>query len=420
MHTLNATFEVTTPMFIAGYDNSQEFTSPDIRPTAIKGALRFWWRALYYAEFRKQAANSQKALHAMHLAEQLLFGGAAADKGNIGQSQVLLRVIKNIAEIDIVKKEQDQAKIGNGNKVGAFPGCRYLLGMGLYSLKSKEITRSYINSNASFELQIAFKPSTTQHQIEQVKKALLAFGLLGTLGARARKGFGSVSLVKLSEQDKPLEIPNTKAAYVSAISSLFSHGQSLQELPPFSAFSAFSMVDISASGTNSVQLLDQIGEKQQRYRGYGQNSSGEHKVNNHLALQLFSDDHDTLYSFVAERINPTQPRRVVFGLPHNVRFSNGRGSVNIEIAEKNKTRRASPLFIHIHKLGNQYYAVQTLLAAEFFPERASLKYGNKELPQKPVDWRVITDYLSLPVYQGIQHQCEGFIERESIFKGSQL
>lgn len=41
-NTITATFEIVTPMFLG--DADQKATS--IRPTAIKGALRFWWRAL--------------------------------------------------------------------------------------------------------------------------------------------------------------------------------------------------------------------------------------------------------------------------------------------------------------------------------------------------------------------------------------
>jgi CRISPR-associated protein Cmr1 len=419
MHTLNATFEVSSPMFIAGYDNSSDSAALDIRPTAIKGALRFWWRAIHYAEFRRKAGSQQQALKAMHGAEQLLFGAAAAPKTAAGQSLVFLRICKNIQESDVVKKEADQAKNSNGNKVGSFPGCRYFLGMGLYNLKNKEITRSYIKSNATFEIQLGFKPVVSQEQIQQVKQALLAFGMLGNLGARARKGFGSVSIAQLTENGQQLALPENKNEYIKLLKTLFSLGEQLTELPPFTAMSAFSHSDLSVVGTDPMKVLNEVGEKQQRYRGYGENSSGDYKVNFQPALQLFSDDHHELYHFIRDNQTPKQPRRLVFGLPHNVRFSSA-GSVNIEIEEKSIARRASPLFIHIHRIGNEYLAVQSLLAAQFFPENAKVSYGKKALEQKPVQWKVITDYLTLPSYQGANHSCDGFINRTPVFKGSKL
>jgi CRISPR-associated protein Cmr1 len=421
MHTLNATFEVSSPMFIAGYENSSGSAALDIRPTAIKGALRFWWRALHYAQFRKNAGTQQQALKSMHAAEMQLFGSAAGVGAGSGQSLVLLRICRNIQDTDIVKKEADQAKNTNGNKVGAYPGCRYFLGMGL--CKDSKITRAYIKTNAIFEMQLSFKPAVSEEQIQQVKQALLAFGLLGNLGARARKGFGSVSITQLKENGQPLPLPTTKDDYIKQLRSLFSLGETLEHLPPFSAFSAFSQCDVSVVGADPVKVLNEVGEKQQRYRGYGENSSGEHKVNSQPSLQLFSDDHDELYHYVRDNQIPKQPRRLVFGLPHNVRFTHA-GAVNIEIAEKTTARRASPLLIHIHRIGNEYLAVQSLIAAQFFPEDAELKYdkkvGSRTLQPKPVQWQVITDYLILPRYQGVNHSCDGFISRMPVFKGSKL
>lgn len=42
MQSITFTCEVITPMFLSGADE----TSPELRPASIKGALRFWWRAM--------------------------------------------------------------------------------------------------------------------------------------------------------------------------------------------------------------------------------------------------------------------------------------------------------------------------------------------------------------------------------------
>lgn len=42
MQSITFTCEVITPMFLAGADDS----SPELRPASIKGGLRFWWRAM--------------------------------------------------------------------------------------------------------------------------------------------------------------------------------------------------------------------------------------------------------------------------------------------------------------------------------------------------------------------------------------
>ena len=42
MEIIHANYSITTPLFLGGAD--QEPTD-GIRPPAVKGALRFWWRA---------------------------------------------------------------------------------------------------------------------------------------------------------------------------------------------------------------------------------------------------------------------------------------------------------------------------------------------------------------------------------------
>ena len=42
MQSITFECEVITPMFLAGADG----VTPELRPPSIKGALRFWWRAL--------------------------------------------------------------------------------------------------------------------------------------------------------------------------------------------------------------------------------------------------------------------------------------------------------------------------------------------------------------------------------------
>ncbi|KKO48087.1 hypothetical protein VT06_13310 [Arsukibacterium sp. MJ3] len=415
MHIITAQFELVSPMFIAGYTNQNQDDYLTIRPTAVKGALRFWWRALVYPALRQQSANAQDALKKLHKAEAALFGSAASDNSNSGQSLVMLRIPENAQIKDTVKAAEDVSDKGAG--LSKYSGCQYLLGMGLYNFKTK-LQRAYLNVGTSFSLQLAFKPAVTPEQIAQVKQALLAFGLLGSLGSRARKGFGSVQLLAWTEDQQPLAVPLTKQDYKTAVAELFNQGQRLQELPPFTAFSAYAMADISLSDKTATAAINSVGEKQQRYRGYGEGSKGPHLVSGKPALQLFTDDHDNMLRILQQNAKPVQPRRLVFGIPHNVRFSDNKGSVSIELAQKNQTRRASPLFVHVHRFGQEYVAVQSLLAAEFFPDLAEVKYKGKAYPATAIDWSVITDYLTLPVYQGAQAQADGFTAREAIFKGS--
>ena len=48
MHTIEATYRINTPMFIAGAEQDKE---AELRLPSFKGALRFWWRALAYGRY---------------------------------------------------------------------------------------------------------------------------------------------------------------------------------------------------------------------------------------------------------------------------------------------------------------------------------------------------------------------------------
>jgi CRISPR-associated protein Cmr1 len=178
--------------------------------------------------------------------------------------------------------------------------------------------------------------------------------------------------------------------------------------------------DISCQKNNFEAVLNEVGTKQQLYRSYG--SGG--KVNGQKALQLFKDDHDAIYD-IAEGRFTMHPKRLVFGAPHNYFLSSG-SKVNVEVtvAATNKNRRASPLFVHVHKFGEQYYAIQTLLPAQFSFENSAVEYKikkkspiKKTLSEKDIDWSVITDYLTLKEYKGHNESSEGFVNREAIFAG---
>jgi len=88
MNTITATYRIVTPMFIG--DAFQE--AIDVRPPSVKGALRFWWRALEWKNVLQDAPGDvSKALRDLHQREAKLFG-SAADENAGGQGCFLLQV----------------------------------------------------------------------------------------------------------------------------------------------------------------------------------------------------------------------------------------------------------------------------------------------------------------------------------------
>lgn len=389
MKTLSASFEIVTPMFIGGSDQQ----TAQLRPSSLKGALRFWWRALNWSRVCALHGSDQNAaLRQLHADESRLFGHAATDNGG-GQGVFLMQVN------DLSVKEQKQP-FGTGFDNGIL----YLLGQGLGSFRDgNHCLRPGLAAGGSFDLRLLFRPGTSQGDIASVVQAVQAFGLLGSLGSRARHGLGSVALTRLSSEGLDLpawSVPTTVAAYRSALTALLADARRAPGLPPLSAFSAESRIDLSMQRSGkeaAVKLLADLGREQQAYRSYGKDG----KVNGKPSERKFVPDHDLAREVANGRPASSAPQRVVFGLPHNYFFSSDNAKVDVNYRpDGEEARRASPLLLHIHRLGEgQAVAVHTLLRARFLPgdrPGVTMKPGRgRAIDNVPVtvDWSVLTHYL---------------------------
>lgn len=390
MNTLSASFDIVTPMFLGSADP----TKPEgIRSSSVKGALRFWWRALNWSRaFASHGSDQNAALRLLHADESRLFGHSATEKSG-GQGVFLMQVI------DRSGKAQEQP-FGTGFDNGIL----YLLGMGLGSFKDgNHCTRWGLPANGSFDLRLLFRPGTPQGDIASVVQAVQVFGLLGSLGSRARHGLGSVALTSLRCEGLDLPawtVPTTVEAYRSALIALLADARRAPGLPPLSAFSTESRLDLSMqrSGKDAaMKLLADLGREQQAYRSYGKDS----KVNGKPSERKFVSDHDLVREVANGRPPSSAPQRVVFGLPHNYFFSSDNAKVDVNYRPNgDEARRASPLLLHIHRLGEgQAVAVHTLLRALFLPgdrPGVTMKPGRgRAIDNVPVtvDWSVLTRYL---------------------------
>jgi CRISPR-associated protein Cmr1 len=380
MQFIEAHYDIVTPMFIGGGDSQD---SPELRPPSIKGALRFWWRALQWGTCLSQhSGDAGAALTTLHQQEAHLFGAAAIDD-KYGQGKVLLKI----------KVAND---LKSNPEYSPTPGQVYLLGQGLYNFK-QGILKNAIAPKQTFKVILKLHNDV---EATSIINALLLFGLLGGLGSRARKGWGSIAIRSLVHTDKVgqvnvLPIPDNKNSYQQTIAQIL--GTLPADLPPFSAFSQGSRIDISSQSEsdNALALLTNIGDEMQRYRSYGKaNHNGVHTVNNHIAEQNFKGDHDLVLDFANGIAVQQHPKRVVFGLPHNYFYSNG---TKVDVDAAKFSRRASPLIIHIHQFSSgQCMAIQSLIKADFLPEheKIQLKKGhNTRSIECDIDWTVITDYL---------------------------
>ncbi len=383
--SLKAEFQVVTPMFIG--DGAQSASS--IRPPSIKGALRFWWRALNWSRCLQESGSETKALNQLHDEEAEIFGLAAkqdnAGKQQGGQGVFTLKVTQ---QTESLKDWSPSA------------GTQYLLGQGLWHFKDK-LLRTAIKADSTFSIELRFNDQRLSNftDAEQIRNslddALLAFCLLGGLGSRARKGLGSVSATEL--KGSRWTLPDSIDSYKETLQQLFKSATVAATLPPFTALSAMSRLDLSCTGKSAGELLEYVGSEMQLYRSWGRAG----KVNHQPAEQNFPDDHHQALMATQGKQPQEPPQRAIFGLPHNYFFSSTKGKVDIHIKKDAAgERRASPLLIHIHRLPNgTFIATHLLLPAVFLPgSNPKLEYNNNSrqsfiLPVRDMNWQVITELM---------------------------
>ena len=366
MHTITATFEIVTPMFLG--DANQNATR--IRESSIKGALAFWWRALNYSRFVETTKSETEALQAMQTEEQSLFGGPK------GQAAFLMHISRQ-------PNKYNEQFLFETNKTIVGPGARYLgYGlMGAFGKDSGKLVRSCLSHGQSFDLQIVFRNTEV---ISKLLPALKLLGLLGGLGSRVRRGWGSISLTDIHGDgvERPWNAPNDTNEYQKEIRTILGTKVSPSGLAfPLTAFANESRIWISekrcasrggtdenvaqsdqaASWTNSLEALDWLGRALVNYRAWGRN--GKHEDQD--VQKQFSEDH---HWFRKGESRVDIPYRTAFGLPHMYDSRSGQG-----VNAADDDRRASPMLFHIHKIGTNYTCVLTLLPTRFYSGEVEAK-----------------------------------------------
>lgn len=189
-------YQLITPLFGGGATPKEADPVTIIRATEIRGHLRFWWRACRSGQFIDVAAMKE--------VEDAIWG-AAYKKGDepIPQErtvQITVEVL-NVGtpikpfRIEKDKKGRNQAK----PNAGVPPYAAFPLLPDQIELKKPQaqIHIQDVLENASFRLTLSF-PQDNQKDIEA---ALWAWETFGGLGARTRRGFGALHLLKIDGAD---------------------------------------------------------------------------------------------------------------------------------------------------------------------------------------------------------------------------
>ncbi len=362
MSKFNIDFEIVTPMFIAG--NNQK--KAEFRLSSFKGVLRFWYRAVSFPSF--QSIKKLKG------EEDEIFGSTK-------------KASKIVLTLDAYRESKRRIQFRNKD------GLIYLA-YGVVD-KKRNISRGYISPSTTGRISISYR-NLNKTQLNRLKMAITAFALFGNMGSRSRKGYGSINFSRIKLNGKIIyRQPRTTHELETKIRNFCMANKFAQinTLPPFSAFSSKSRIDVLDNGTNALDLLNSIGEQMVLYRSWGRRG----RVVGKPSEKNFKFDHDLIKNMQFGKKPSTHPKRVIFGLPHNYYFGSTDFRVNVQPDSKDITRRASPLILKIHKLGERtFVAVSLILHSQFLPQGTKIKISSRKVTDtvsiRP-EWKILTEFI---------------------------
>lgn len=289
MKTATYPLELLTPCFCAGANQAVA----EIRAPAIRGQLRWWFRTL----------GGFKSLEAKPLRgqESLIFGSAAGDEGIA--SNLIIRVTQ--------PQTPSVEKTGDSPEANIRASTGYLL----FPLRNK--TRGALE-RGTFTLSIIWRGDSTLWP--DLCHLITVFANLGSLGFRARRGYGAIATTK------PLDLGCALNAFNSADQAV-----SIRHLPPTS------------------DPLTSLANWLKGWRSHGRSSVDliEGKPKTPVTMPGFKyakADHDAGYGI--NRNGPTY--RAALGLPIIQRCD--RTTNNWEFGPNNdKGRFASPVLLRPHR-----------------------------------------------------------------------
>jgi len=176
MYKITFECEVITPMFLAGADGK----TPELRAPSIKGALRFWWRAM----------NGHLPIDVLRKKEAEIFGGSGE---NEGKSKFNIRISHGNIESDGYQPlpHHDNSDFCNKNK------CK----RNKYGNCYKTFKLSAIQPEANFTVEFCLHNRTNIIAKEKLKNLFILTSILGSLGKRSRRGFGNFKINQIDNTE---------------------------------------------------------------------------------------------------------------------------------------------------------------------------------------------------------------------------
>jgi len=367
-------FELLTPMFGGGAKSWELDETNPVRTQSIKGALRFWWR------------TQQSGISAAELLdrENQLWGGK-------------IRVDKPSRNDDAHTRCKSPVRVAVVNQQAGEPVPAVMTGqetvdpsvIPAYVLfpiikPVKDGGRVCYITKLSFELCLSYKRDVEA----EVLRTVALWSLFGGVGARTRRGCGSVYCEELLR-----EVGITSVAELSAFVAAAGLDKSAQARPD-AAYPQLRGGTLGLGRGNSSDaavlwrgLLESYGNYRQG-RGEGRNQGvgpvpGRSFWPEPDSLRRITGQHKTEYE--PEHDDGNWFPRAAYGLPLSFKFkgqSDPGGGKQIDLLPVGKSRWPSPLILKAIKLPDGIVASCCLLLNSRLPTSLEIRGSSRNLPHQ--------------------------------------
>lgn len=359
MRRIALTLELVTPAFLGGVKQDAEWRGPSIR-----GQLRFWFRVLAGAELGGDLGQ-------IRAAERRVFGttdqasplavrcGPAPEASTDGSFFGRRWSAEDLAAAwgDPSPSTVRRLRIErNGREILSNPA--HYLGYGPFD--ATELKRSFLSPEVPLSLTLTVRREIAEADFDLFTRALGAWLQLGGIGCRSRRGFGSLVCVECSDEKirKKIQV-GEEGGFGARLADLLGARPAGAAEPDFTHLGPKSRVLVSETFASASHALAHAGAWLVAFRRrYGMPADPR--------LPGIGED----YSWAAApgAAGAKLPDRAGFGLP--LAFRQGGGSHVVKTGGEDP-RRASPLFLHIARLGPEdHRAVFTHLPSSFYPAPA--------------------------------------------------
>lgn len=358
-------FELITPMFGGDSESWKLDTKNPVRGQAVKGQLRYWWRTMQNETDFKQLLYK----------ESQRWGGKVSDDDKLSN-------IKSPVSIAVIEQKDIKTETIKANEKGNALGKNSIPGYVLFPVTQniKNGEKIYIITQLKFTLLISY-PEKYQ---KEVTNTLILWALFGGVGARTRRGTGSLYCAELMKSfTSKTDIKN----FINELSSEQMQARDYARLTGSQLFINDKMKNTPIATIWFGLLKDYGNYRQDRKRK--ENSNGHKKPG-----RSFWPEPDAIRK-ITHQSSPTHKEpvntenwfpRAAFGLPILTTFTTQgdptKGqTIHLEpdISVLNKSERyPSPMILKVIKLNDGQVFSCCFVLNQNFPEQLKLIVGNKE------------------------------------------